>query len=99
MHDILVGVASESLNEVHVAALLIRCGGYFVKPLTCNRENDKDGVIDHAWQILQDAEDSLPCPAIQRFRASVRADSVFNGCIRGSKDGFPALFDQEGGSE
>ncbi len=62
-------------------------------------KNDKDGVIDHARQILQDAEDSLPCPAIQRFRASVRADSVFSGRIRGSKDGFPALFDQEGGSE
>ena len=62
-------------------------------------KNDKDGVIDHARQILQDAEDSLPCPAIQLYRARVRADSVFNSRIRGSKDGFPALFDQEGGSE
>lgn len=62
-------------------------------------KNDKDGVIDRAWQILQEAEESLPCPAIQRFRARVRADSVFSGRIRGSKDGFPALFDQEGGSE
>ena len=63
-------------------------------------KNDaKDGVIDRAWQILQEAEDSLPCPAIQRYRARVRADSLFTGRIRGSKDGFPALFDQEGGSE
>ena len=54
------------------------------------------GVIDQAWRILQDAEDSLPCPAIQRYRARVRADSVFQRRIRGSKDGFSELYDQEG---
>ena len=63
-------------------------------------KNDSgNGVIDQAWWILQDAEDSLPCPAIQRYRAKVRADSVFLRRIRGSKDGFSELYDQEGGDE
>ena len=55
-------------------------------------KNGKDGVVDHARRILRDAEDSLPCPAIQRYRARVRADSVFWGRIRG-RDGLPFLFD------
>ncbi len=56
-------------------------------------KNDKDGVVDRSWRILQTAEDSLPCPAIQRFRARVRADNVFWGRIRGS-EGLPFLFDE-----
>ena len=44
-------------------------------------KNDNDGVIDQAWRILQDAEDSLPGPAIQRYKARVCADSVFEGRI------------------
>ena len=60
------------------------------------KNNDQDGVIDRAWQILRDAEESLPCPAIQRYRARVRADSVFNSRIRGPS-GLPFLFDDEGG--
>ncbi len=63
------------------------------------KNNSRDGVIDQAWRILQDAENSLPCPAIQRYRARVRADSVFQRRIRGSKDGFSELYDQEGGDE
>ena len=35
------------------------------------KNNDQGGVIDQAWQILRAAEDSLPCPAIQRYRARV----------------------------
>ena len=62
-------------------------------------KNEKDGVVDHARRILRDAEDSLPCPAIQRYRARVRADSVFQSRIRGPRDGFPELFPQEGGNE
>ncbi|MDE2992715.1 MAG: type I-E CRISPR-associated protein Cse1/CasA, partial [Chloroflexota bacterium] len=60
------------------------------------KNNDQDGVIDQAWQILRAAEESLPCPAIQRYRARVRADSVFNSRIRGPKDGFPDLYDYKG---
>lgn len=60
-------------------------------------KNDSDGVIDRARQILRVAEDSLPCPAIQRYRARVRADGVFNSRIRSPKDGFPDLYNQEGG--
>ena len=54
--------------------------------------NGKDGVVDHSRVILRQAEDSLPCPAIQRYRARVRADSVFEGKIRGN-DGLPFLFE------
>ena len=57
------------------------------------KNNNQDGVIDQAWQILRAAEESLPCPAIQRYRARVHADSVFNSRIRGPKDGFPDLYD------
>ena len=52
------------------------------------------GVIADARRILRDAEESLPCPAIRRYRAPVRADSVFEGRIRGN-NGFPGLFDRE----
>lgn len=59
-------------------------------------KNDRgDGVINQAWRILQDAEDSLPCPSVQRYRARVRADSVFQRGIHGSK----GLYDQEEGDE
>ena len=44
-----------------------------------------------ARTILHQAEDSLPCPAIYRYRARVAADSLFEGRLRG-KDGFPDLF-------
>ena len=53
--------------------------------------NHKDGVIDHARKILQDAEDALPCPAIHRYKARVKADSVFWGRLRGS-NGLPSAF-------
>ena len=53
--------------------------------------NGEDGVVDYARKILSDARDSLPCPATQRRRASVRAESVFEGRLRG-KDGLPFLF-------
>jgi CRISPR system Cascade subunit CasA len=52
---------------------------------------NKDGVIDSARKILRDAEDALPCNEIRRYKARVRADSVFEGRIR-SGSGFPALF-------
>lgn len=57
--------------------------------------NGKDGVIDQARVILRAAMDGMSCPAIQRYRARVRAENVFEGRIRGPK-GFPFLFDSEG---
>ena len=50
-------------------------------------------LVSDARGLLHQAEEALPCPAIQRYRARVRAESVFNGRIRG-KNGFPELFDQ-----
>ncbi len=54
--------------------------------------NGEDGVLDHAREILRDAQDSLPCPAIQRYRTRVCSDNVFESRIRSSKDGLPFLF-------
>ena len=51
-------------------------------------------VIDDARELLHQAEDALPCPAIKRYRARVRADSVFEGRIR-SNNGFPELYPRE----
>lgn len=52
------------------------------------------GLIDEARAILQQAEDTLPCPAINRYRARVRAESIFEGRIRGN-NGFPELYTSE----
>ncbi len=55
--------------------------------------NRKDGVIDHARRILQDATATLPCPAIHRYRARVKAEGLFEGRLRRPK-GLPFLFDE-----
>ena len=39
------------------------------------------GIREVARKILHDAEDALPCPAIHRYRARVRAESLFNSKI------------------
>ena len=54
-------------------------------------DEDKSGVINHARALLQDATDSLPCPAIHRYKARASAEGLFEGRIRG-QDGFPDLF-------
>ena len=56
--------------------------------------NGTDGVIDHARRTLQATEDSLPCPAIHRYRARVNAEGLFEGRLRGNT-GLPFLFDGE----
>lgn len=58
------------------------------------RMNWLRGLIDEARAILQQAEDTLPCPAINRYRARVRAESIFEGRIRGN-NGFPELYRSE----
>ena len=54
-------------------------------------KNGKDGVVDHASNILRAAEDVLPCPAIHRYKARVQADSSFWRWLHGS-NGLPTLF-------
>ena len=49
------------------------------------------GVVDHARDILAAAADSLPCPAIHRYKARACAESLFEGRIRGPQ-GLPSLF-------
>ena len=57
--------------------------------------NDKDGVVDRARKILSDAIDSLPCPEIERYKARVGAEGLFEGRIRGN-NGLPFLFTKQG---
>ena len=57
--------------------------------------DSKDGVVDRAHKVLDDAIDSLPCPEIDRYKARVAAEGLFEGRIRGSK-GLPALFAEQG---
>ena len=58
--------------------------------------NGHHGVVDHARNLLHDAADSLPCPAIHRYKARVNAEGLFEGRLRGN-NGLPFLFDQADG--
>ena len=51
--------------------------------------------MDRARRILGEAEDSLPCPSIERYKARVVAGGLFEGRIRGNK-GLPFLFTAKG---
>ena len=53
--------------------------------------DSKDGVVDRAREVLDDAVDSLPCPEIERYKARVAAEGLFEERIRGRR-GLPALF-------
>ena len=55
--------------------------------------NGKDGVVDHAVNLLHAAEAALPCLSIHRYKARARADGVFWGRLCGA-NGLPELFDQ-----
>ena len=52
----------------------------------------KEGVVDCAREILEEATDSLPCPAVHRYRSREHAEGLFEGRLRGS-GGLPFLFD------
>ncbi len=52
-------------------------------------------VVAAARRILHAAEDALSCPAIQRYRARVAAEGLFEGRLRGNQ-GLPFLFTEEG---
>ena len=56
----------------------------------------KEGVVDHARKILEEATNSLPCPAVHRYRARENAEGLFEGRLRGS-GGLPFLFDDNRG--
>lgn len=62
------------------------------------RERNHNGwlhefVVPNARRILGDATDSLPCPAIHRYRARENATGLFEGRLRGNS-GLPFLFDE-----
>ena len=50
--------------------------------------NGKDGVVDHATDILREAQKSLPCPTIQRYKAQSQSDNAFWGFLFGN-NGIP----------
>jgi len=50
-------------------------------------------VINRARAILQQAMDTLPCPAIHRYRARANAEGLFEGRIRGPQ-GLAFVFDE-----
>ena len=54
-------------------------------------KDKRDGVVNHARRRLRDAEDTLPCPAMYRYRARVNAEVLFEARIRGDH-GLPFLF-------
>ena len=51
-----------------------------------------NSVVDEARRVLRDATDTLPCPAIHRYRARANAEGLFEGRMRSAK-GLPFLFD------
>ena len=54
-------------------------------------DQDRSGVINHARALLNDAEDSLPCPSIYCYKAREAAEGLFEGRLRGNS-GLPDLF-------
>ena len=52
---------------------------------------DRDGVIEHAQRLLDEAGSALPCQSIYRYRARAAAESEFWRRIRGPR-GLPFLF-------
>ena len=54
----------------------------------------RDGVVEPARELLLDATESLPCPAIHRYKAQVNAQGLFEGRLRGNS-GLPSLFEQD----
>ena len=53
------------------------------------RDKWRRTVIDGARSLLNEAEDTLPCPAMRKLRARVRAESIFSGRMRRA---FPSLY-------
>lgn len=51
-------------------------------------------MLKTSEKLLDEALASLPCPAIYRHRAHVRANAKFHGMITSEKHGFPALRNQ-----
>ena len=57
-------------------------------------DEDKSGVVNHARALLSDATDSLPCPAIYRYKARESAEGLFEGRLRRGDASLPDLFVQ-----
>ena len=57
----------------------------------------REKLLPTARNFLSEATDSLPCPAIYRYRALVAAEGLFEGRLRSNNGGFSRLFDDRGG--
>lgn len=93
---------ADKLDEIVDASFFDALQDEFEKESADDRERIRAewllGVVKDARRILGQAQDSLPCPAIQRYRARERSDSVFEGRIR-SNDGLPFLFQNNQGED
>ena len=56
--------------------------------------DDKNGVVNHARRLLNNAADSLPSTSIHQLKAEANAEGLFEGRIRGNS-GLPFLFSTE----
>ena len=87
---------SDNLDEIVDASFFDALQDEFEEDDLDKRSSIRDewllGVVKDARRILGQAQDSLPCPAIQRYRARVRSNGVFENRISNSKDGLPFLF-------
>lgn len=97
-HRSLANPWANKLSDVVDANFFDNLQAEFEKDATDDRKDVRKkwllGVVDDARILLSEAEDALPCPSIQRYKTRVRADSVFEGRIRGN-DGLPFLFERE----
>ena len=57
-----------------------------------------EGVVHHARDILADAINYLPCPGIERYKARVAAEGLFEGRMRGTS-GLRFLFTEKGNDD
>ena len=48
--------------------------------------DNKDGVVDRAREVLADAIDSLPCAEIERYKARVAAEGLFEDVYGATPD-------------
>ena len=60
--------------------------------------NGAVGVVDRARRIRDDATGALPCPRIERYKARVASEGLFEGRIRGGT-GLPHLFMDKGAGD
>ena len=55
-------------------------------------DEDDNGVINHARKILHEAEDSIPCNEMRRYKARTRTEGLFEAGYAMAETDFPTSF-------